>query len=97
MNNKSNQRLYNEYNNYNYNTSYSNKNCHKMKTPKIKKDMKNYQINYLTTNRLSNSKYYNIFSPNKSINKNNTNKINGSYCITYGNNINSPSKYKIFK
>ena len=97
MNNKSNQRLYNEYNNYNYNTSYSNKNCHKMKTPKIKKDMKNYQINYLTTNRVSDSKYYNIFSPNKSINKNNTNKINGSYCIAYGNNINSPSKYKIFK
>ena len=52
--------------------------------------MKNYQINYLTTNRFSVSKYYNIFAPN---NKNKTNKINGSYYITYGNNINSPSKY----
>ena len=77
-----------------------------MKTPKIKKDMSNYKKNCLTTNRFPDSKYNNLLSPNKSVNKNNNidlTKMNGSYCNTNGNNNNfnynniSPSKNKFIK
>ena len=90
-NNTNNKKFNNQYDNY-YNNNYNNSNCHKTKTPKIKKDIKNYRMNYLTTNRFLESKYTNFFSPNKSINKKgiNINKINGSYFTTKEYNINSP-------
>ena len=102
-NNKTIKRISNEYDEYKF-YNYSNKNWYKMKTPKIKKDMSNYKKNCLTTNRFPDSKYNNLLSPNKSVNKNNNidlTKMNGSYCNTNGNNNNfnniSPSKNKFIK
>ena len=83
----------------NYNHHRFNKNNYNMKTPKIKKEMKKYKINSLSTNRFSAIKYNNLLSPRK-VFKSNINigtKTSGSYCFTNGNINNFSSKNKFNK